>query len=308
MRDFKSSLRVLASAAMHPAEYGRRALAYAADECRKRQVVAAVLADDNPRYAREREFVRSVGVRAIPFPYPAVRESAVDVEIGQDDCQGLPYVLHRGRRLFFRAGTDSWRMSMMYRGFIDEEGITGAGRLALSPHAYESAGHRVEVGDVLLDVGCSEAIFTLEHIDLISRAYVFEVDPEWRRPLNATFEPYADRVPVVIVPKLVSGEVSNTSVRLSDVVDDVVDCTYFIKMDIEGFEYDVLSASMDFLRTHRIKISCCTYHRQEDFNRIGELLRSLGFTVSCSNGYMLPHMFELESPYFRRGVIYARNF
>ena len=308
MRDIRGTAALLVQSVCHPLDYGKRLTDYLKDELEKRRLLRVVLTDADSKFASEREFVRKAGVGAIPFPYPRCENEVSEVRVNTDERSALPYVLHRGKRLFFRAGTDSWRVAMMYRGFLDDEGITGQGKRRLSPHAYESASHRVESGDVLLDVGCPEAIFTLEHIDLISKAYLFEADPKWQNPLKLTFSSLRNRIPIEIVPKLVSGESSPASVRLSDVVSDETGRTYFLKMDIEGYEYDVLSSSVDFLRTHKVKVSCCTYHRQEDYDRICSLLGSIGYTTSCSSGYMLLTMNGIVAPYFRHGVLYARNY
>lgn len=83
---------------------------------------------------------------------------------------------------------------------------------------------------------------------------------------------------------------------------------YFIKMDIEGGEFDVLKSSSDFLKSHKVKLACCLYHRQDDEDRIVKILHEMGFEVRLSDGFMLPKIGGVVYPYFRRGVAYARNY
>ena len=79
-------------------------------------------------------------------------------------------------------------------------------------------------------------------------------------------------------------------------------------MDIEGGERAVLASSADFLRTHKVKLSCCVYHRQDDAEVISGMLEELGFSLRYSDGYMLPLLGDIVFPYFRHGVVHARNF
>ena len=52
-------------------------------------------------------------------------------------------------------------------------------------------------GKSLLDVGSAEGIFTLDVIDLIEHAYLFECDDEWVEALEATFLPWKDKITIV---------------------------------------------------------------------------------------------------------------
>jgi hypothetical protein len=189
---------------------------------------------------------------------------------------------------------------------VNHEGILGTGCLSVSPHSYVNDYHFVEDGDVVCDVGCAEALFALDSIDKAARVFCFEVEQGWIKPLRMTFAPFEDKV--TIVNKLVSDVTGPKTIRLLDAVDVDALTPCFIKMDIEGWEKVVLEASRDFLTSHRVKLSCCLYHRQSDEYEISSLLRECGFSVGYSEGYMLPIVNEIRPPYFRRGMVYARNF
>ena len=78
-------------------------------------------------------------------------------------------------------------------------------------------------------------------------------------------------------------------------------------MDIEGGERAVVESSAAFLASHKVKISCCAYHRQDDGKVLMAMLEKIGFKTRYSEGFMLPydsHTF----PFFRRGMIYAKNY
>ena len=97
-------------------------------------------------------------------------------------------------------------------------------------------------------------------------------------------------------------------VKLSDTIEIASDRPCFVKMDIEGGERAVIRGNVDFLRSNKIKLSCCVYHRQDDAEVIGRLLTDIGFSISFSDGFMLPNMNGIHYPYFRHGVIYAKNY
>ena len=60
------------------------------------------------------------------------------------------------------------------------------------------------------------------------------------------------------------------------------------------------------------KVVTCVYHRQDDEEILGNMMKKFGFTVTPSKGYMLfpagdielgKPSYEHKPPYFRRGVI-----
>ena len=296
---------IFAQALRHPFDYIRRLLALPSCYRMPRKLVRQVCAmEPEDSFRTEWEFVRSHGFGSwMPYPYRQIGISAKTVEDGE--CDGYPYVVHRGRRLFFPAGMEKWKVVMIYRIFVEQEGITGEGIYEKHPHNYQSANHFIEEGDVLLDIGCAEALFTLDNLDRISKAYVFEADPSWRIPLEKTF---AGMGKVSVVSKFVGDRTEGNCVKVTDVVPEDPNATYFVKMDIEGGERVVLESMREFFRTHRVKLSCCVYHRQDDAEVIERMLREMGFSIEYSDGYMLVLMNGVQYPYFRKGLIYARNY
>lgn len=270
----------------------------------KREVLGM---QDKDAFRDEIEYLASVGIyTGMPFPYPVVRQGVSTCDIKYDSQLGLPYIEADDGRLFFPARQSLDSIASLYLSYVNDEGITEKGCRSKSPHSYVSPGFGVEQGDVLLDVGSAEALFTLHNVGKVSRAYVFEAKPEWERPLNATFAPWKNKVQVI--SKYVSPRTEGHSVRLQDAIEADSAATYFVKMDIEGAEQDVILASKYFLTSHRVKLSCCVYHRHDDDAVISKMLKDMGFRMSYSEGYMLVRMGKTAYPYFRHGVIHAINY
>ena len=279
------------------------------ERMKKRKLTKAVLAlpdDVRTQYADEISFLcRSSRLEA--FPYPRRDEGIAPTQLisGFDKNVQLPFVMHDGKRLYF-PHTESVRGAEgSYRNFVENEGILGCGLRDKSPHAYVTQSHHVEPGDVVIDIGCAEALFALHYAGEASHIYLYEVLPCWQKPLACTFSPFHDKT--TITCRLV-GDGGGQTVRLSDTVEIAKDRPCFVKMDIEGYEKDVLKGSKDFFMSHKVKLSCCTYHRQEDAEAISSLLEEWGYRFSFSDGYMVCLMNGVRPPYFRKGVIYARNF
>ena len=273
-----------------------------------RNLVLSLPESEACKYREEIEFLRSCGQDFLAmnvFPYPMMKKGA-SVTCGYDDKKKLPYVVHKGARLYFCRGDDERMIRYFYSNYLDVEGLLGGGCLRKSPHAYVTDDFCVEFGDILVDVGCSEALFTLDNIEKIDKAYVFETLKRWNAPLCATFAPFGDKV--TISNKFVGGETGKHTIKLEDALPNDFDGTFFIKMDIEGGELEVLKRSAEFLKNHKVKLACCLYHRQDDERHIVDLLREMGFKVQLSDGYMLPVLGGVAYPYFRRGVAYARNY
>lgn len=238
------------------------------------------------------------------FPYKKVKKLP-PVTAGYDEEKGLPYVVHQDKRLYFPASYSVESASAMYINLVEDENILGGGYRQKSPHQYESEIFRVADGDVLFDVGCAEALFALDKIDCVQKAYLIEFDSFWIDSLRATFEPYQSKVQ--IVEKLVTNEDSETTVTLSTLLTDADATSSFVKMDIEGYETTVIQDSLEFLSQYKrsIKLACCTYHKERDAEVLKDLFSSIGYQTESSDGYMLFLGDVFRPPYFRKGIIRA---
>jgi len=239
-----------------------------------------------------------------PFrnPYKRCREVGV-VETGYDCQCKLPYVIHKGKRLYFTSGCSRKRCVEIYRMMIEFDGIIGGRYWEKQPHQYQSDTFKIEEGDVLVDVGCAEGLVALDVIDKVSKAYLFESNPKWIPALKATFKDYGDKVK--IFNKFVSNIDSDSTITLKSALNDV-EGNIFVKMDIEGAEVDVLTGSKEFLKDrHNVKLAVCTYHRQKDEEEILALFKEMGYQHEFSDGWFYFKGYDKEHrfPYFRHGVI-----
>jgi hypothetical protein len=259
------------------------------------------------KFARECDYVSSLpltDLNKLFIPYPAKELVPADVAVGRED--GVPYVEHRRNgKLYFPSYITDDEVRVAYTGLVNCENIIGDGG---SPHCYQDVSHFVEPGDVILDIGCAEALFALDNIEKASRVYLFEALRSWRRPLARTFAPHAEKT--IFVNKLVSDKTGRKSTTIADAIqaDSGTEQRYFVKMDIEGGERFVIQANAEFFKNNKVKLSCCVYHRHDDADVIAGMLNSLGYSTRFSEGYMLSAMNGIHFPYFRHGVIYARNY
>ena len=277
-----------------------------------RNLVLSLPREVKERYAEECAYIETIPIdkiQTMTFPYPIAsgKVEATGIEVHRE--KGLPYVIHGKKgKLFFPRGTSTPYVAYGYHCLVNEEGLLGSGVLAKSPHCYQDADFKLDDGEVLLDIGCAEAIFSLDNIDKVSKAYLFECMDIWRKPLQYTFAPYSNKV--IMINKLVSDKTDEKSTTLMNVVKDEIACDkhFFVKMDIEGWERVVLQGNVDFFTSAKVKLSCCVYHRQDDAHVIDSILKGMGYTTRFSEGYMLTIMNGIHYPYFRHGVIYAQNY
>jgi hypothetical protein len=244
------------------------------------------------------EFLESAPIDIFPYRFRQVpRGDRPSVEFDAD--RDLHFVMHEGHRLYWRPERKAKRVPGDYVGLLTEQNVQ-------SPHRYLTDEFDVDEEDVIADVGCAEANFTLEVIDRIRHAYLFEADPRWITALEATFAPWKDKV--TIVPSMVGSRTESDTIALDDYFADKQPPT-FLKLDVEGHEADVLRGAASIIEScPSMQAAVCTYHRQEDLEILTNLLEELGMTARPSRGYMLLHRSEdFAEPYFRRGLVRANR-
>lgn len=271
----------------------------------KRQIISyySVNPEASFRFQNEIEFL--IHNDELIFPYPQTKKLK-NIKSGIDNSTRMPYIIHNGKRLYFPNNMAESLAISTYKNFIETECILGGGFREKAPHQYESKTFYVNDGDILLDIGCAEALFALEHIEKVKKVYLIESNPYWADALKATFAPYNNKV--TFINKLISDTDSDTCTTLASLLKNDISESIFIKMDIEGYEQMVLKSSIDFLSTLKnIKIACCTYHRQNDFVEISALLNNNGFQIEASDGYMVYPQGGLQPPYFRNGILRCKK-
>ncbi len=221
-------------------------------------------------------FMGRYGLTSYPSAY-MLEYRNMQVEIQFDADKKLHYCLHNGRKLYFTSEFTKDRIIKLYRSLVIEQDVRSAHRYIEDYNALE--------GYVLLDVGSAEGIFTLDNIDRIKHAYLFEAEPYWIDALRATFEPWKDKV--TIVEKYVGNKTQDNFTTLDDFLQDRNFDKVFLKMDIEGAELKALQGVGSTMKSSpEMRVAVCTYHRPGDPERFEGLLKENGFQTSFSEGYL----------------------
>lgn len=233
------------------------------------------------------------------FPYDFQDEYiANDIEVFNDIEKGLKYVMLDGKRLYFKKRWGTKKIQNLYNLLSKEQDLR-------SPHRYLTKQFEFNDGEVLIDVGAAEGNFALSVVEQASRIILFEADKEWIEPLNATFEPWKDKVE--IVRKFVSNITDSANTKLDDYLLIEKGRETFLKIDVEGAESRLLAGCERILSEQKpLKVAICTYHKQNDEKEFSVLLKQHGFKTSHSDGYMLFYYDkQMTEPYFRRALIRA---
>jgi hypothetical protein len=235
------------------------------------------------------------------FPYPFTKNySSTSIKVYYDEqLNNLPYVMHEGKRLYFKRDKKEYKIMREYSFLRLEQD-------ANSPHRYITDTFNINDGDVVIDIGSAEGNFSLSTIEKIKRLYLVEADPGWSEALSATFAPWKDKV--TILNKYVSDINDDKNISLDALLqyEEKVD---FIKIDVEGAEQRVLAGATDVISKNKsLKVALCTYHKQDDAETFAKLLTGKSFNIEFSNGYMIfinGDKGQFKPPYLRKGLIRA---
>jgi hypothetical protein len=212
-----------------------------------------------------------------PYSYTKkYRQQSIAVHI--DNTNGMRYVMHEGKRLYYKRSYKEEDVIASYRFFRMEQSEIN------SPHRYETPEFHVSVGDVVVDAGVAEGNFGLQVVERAKELYLFEPDKEWIEPLQVTFAPWKNKV--YIINNYISDIYDGGGVNLDNFFKNKkID---FIKADIEGYEPKLLAGAKAILsRQASMKIVLCTYHKNSDATECNEILLKNGFRTEFSKGYMI---------------------
>jgi len=119
------------------------------------------------------------------------RHEYVDFKVNVlfDESKNLSYVLHHGKRLYVKRGFDTAKIKRMYKALVIEQDHRSA-------HRYFDSLDEVK-GKTFLDIGSAEGMTSLDVVELVDKIYLFECETGWIEALNATFEPWKDKVCII---------------------------------------------------------------------------------------------------------------
>lgn len=222
---------------------------------------------------------------------------SLDIKVFLCEKSNLYYVLFDGKKLYFKRGLTEKEVQSSYKSLLLEQD-------SRSPHSYVGTDFKVDEGAVLFDVGAAEGIFTLANIEKIRHAYLFECENEWIEALNMTFSFWKEKI--TIVQKYVSNANDIYNISLDDFANENLLPDY-VKMDIEGSEYNALLGAINIIRSKTTKWAVCVYHKHEDEKEISSLFSEYNYKQSFSTGLMFVQWnddrYPICPPYFRKGVL-----
>lgn len=243
---------------------------------------------------------KAKGPTAFPGAYQE-KYLVSDISV-QIDSDGFPYVLDRGKALYFPRGYGKIHTAISYNALLIEQDPE-------SPHCYFSdTFFPAGTGEIFLDIGAAEAMLSLRCIDQVERCFIFECDKKWVEALHKTFAPYKDKV--TIVNKFVSDHTEGDFVSLDDFIYDTLGIDgdrdlFCVKMDIEGAEADALYGCTKLLEQGHARFTVCTYHRPNDASKFTDLFQRMHYRTEATSKYMLVGMDGNGNYFFRRGVLRA---
>lgn len=234
-----------------------------------------------------------------PFPYKWTQKyDNLLPKVFHDKENQCFYTLFDGKKMYFPKRYTTTKVIWAFRTILKEQDPH-------SPHLYLTSDFQVESGSIVVDAGVAEGNFALSVVDKARRLYLIECNIEWMEALKLTFAPWKEKV--VFVNKYMSDVQSDTTTSIDTLVIPENRESYFIKLDIEGFEQKALSGMKRLVASgNPIKMNVCTYHRLNDFNKIEAILQSYGFTRQVSDGYVL-YFQTGEEPSFRKALIRAEK-
>lgn len=246
------------------------------------------------------EYLQNHKLSVFPYNFPQ-KYISTDIFIETDPENGLYYTLWEGKKLYYKNGHQFNKAQVYFNSLLLEQD-------PLSPHRYLTDTFEVDINDVIVDVGAAEGNFSLSVIEKVKQVYIFEVEKDWIKALEATFEPWKEKVK--IVQKYVSDQDTNMSIRL-DTFFNKNQKVNFIKADVEGAEAQVINGASDLIKAQtNLKIAICTYHRQTDAEDLDKLLKNKGFENSFSDKYMIFYYGKtniVKPPYLRKAVLRAKK-
>ncbi len=160
-------------------------------------------------------------------------------------------------------------------------------------HFYEHPFTRVGASDVVLDIGAAEGLFSLNIVNRCGKIILVEPNHKLFGALNRTFLEYTASGKVMLHDVALgskNGDVKITDAGvLSEISESGAVCKMitadelltseskvdYIKMDVEGYESEVLSGAKNIIVKHKPKMAITCYHPANDFASMIKFVKEL---------------------------------
>lgn len=267
----------------------------------KESILKRYESTDDKEIIRVCEYIKQNGLDVFNYPFIRLIHCSID-EILYDDNKDMYYTKIGFRKLYFSRNYKNKEMAWeYYRSLLMEQNEE-------SPHRYLDKDFDVDHNSIVVDVGAAEGFFSIEIIDRVKKLYLIEPDESWIDALQYTFSSEIDKKKITIIPKFASSFSFGKCITLDSVIKEPVD---FIKMDIEGCEWDALLGCRDlFQRSNKIKAAICAYHTDYDEELIKNKLFEYKMNCKTTEGYMyFPYRTRTNYPSTKlhHGIIRAKK-
>ncbi len=206
------------------------------------------------------------------------------------------YTLFYGKKMYFPKRYSKKEIIWITRSILKEQD-------SCSPHLYLTPGFQPDQNSIVVDAGVAEGNFALSVIEKAKCLFLIECDHDWMESLRLTFAPWKNKVH--FIEKYLSDSESETTISIDALIKPENDESYFIKMDIEGYEKKALRGMKNLIATNSgIKLDVCTYHHHNDFSDIQTILKEYDFDFEASKSRIL-YYHPGEIPEFRKALIRA---
>jgi hypothetical protein len=243
------------------------------------------------------KYLRSHKFASFPFRWTQKYDTFMP-EVHKDTLNNHYYVVFENKRMYFPKGYNETKVIWSYRSILKEQD-------AESSHLYLNKEFDVELDSIVIDAGVAEGNFALSVVERAKKVFLIECESEWMEALRLTFEPWKEKV--VFVQKFMSDVEGDDTVSIDSLVSPSKGDSYFVKLDIEGFEQKALAGMKNLVASgNPLKLDVCTYHQPEAFDEISALVENYGFRWNVTKGFVL--FFQPgEVPSFRKVLIRAEK-
>ena len=243
------------------------------------------------------KYLRCHKYTPLPFRWTKMYDNLIP-EVFRDEAKESLYVIYEGKKMYFPKSFSGIEVVWAVRAAKREQDPR-------SPHLYLTSDFQPFEGSTIIDAGVAEGNFALSVIEKASRLFLVECDPGWMEALRYTFEPWKDKV--VFVEKFMSDTPGDTTTSIDELLSHEENESYFIKLDIEGYEKKALEGMKRLMESGKnVRINVCTYHYPDDFREIKTALENYGLDCHATEGYVL-FFHPGEEPSFRKVLIRAEK-
>lgn len=234
------------------------------------------------------------------FPYDWCKQyDQAQIDVYFDKEKNLPYCkVYKSwggtKRIYFPRNWGKKYIQRYYNSILCEQDER-------SPHYYFNPNEEWFDNETLfIDCGAAEGYAGLLLIEKVKKVILIDCDETWEEPLKATFSKWPDKIMYV---KKYAGNVSDQNTCR---IDEFMNENYkkvCIKVDVEGFEKDVIKGGKDFLLKNNIRLYICLYHNAGDEELIVPIMEGIGYQTSVNKPYLFYKFKDEEEYTFRHGVV-----